>query len=91
MEFTYQMPAETIRVLRGVDLELFRGELVVLLGSSGSGKSTLLNLLAGLEEAAAGTIEVLGRDLGKLSQKERTRNRLFHVGMVFQDNNLIAQ
>ncbi len=78
-----------VHALRGISLEVAAGERVALLGKSGSGKSTLLNLLGGLDRPTAGTIEVQGRDLAKMSGRQLTRHRLATVGMVFQSFNLI--
>jgi putative ABC transport system ATP-binding protein len=82
-----------IDVLRDLDLELHAGQRLTLTGRSGSGKSTLLNLLAGLDEADAGTLcwEVGGRrwDLGVLDEDARTLFRRRHIGFVFQFFNLV--
>jgi putative ABC transport system ATP-binding protein len=72
-----------------VDLELFRGELVVLLGPSGSGKSTLLNILGGLDVPSAGSVRFLDHDLTADDPDALTRFRREHVGFVFQFYNLI--
>lgn len=85
----YEMGAVQVHALRGVDLDLFSGELVVLLGPSGSGKSTLLNILGGLDTATAGQVTYRGRDLTRATEKELTEYRRFHVGFVFQFYNLI--
>ncbi len=77
------------RALDGIDLDLFRGELIVLLGASGSGKSTLLNNLGGLDVPTAGTLTYRGRDLGDADENELTRFRRDSVGFVFQFYNLI--
>lgn len=87
---TYRMGEQSIYALRGVDMELYRGELVVLLGASGSGKSTLLNILGGLDTATSGLVEYCGRDLTHASERELTEYRRDHVGFVFQFYNLIA-
>ncbi|WP_346298968.1 ABC transporter ATP-binding protein [Halomonas sp. BM-2019] len=85
----------TIQALRGVDLALYRGELLVMLGASGSGKSTLLNILGGLDSASGGEVRYRdraghSRDLTRASQRELTRFRRHHVGFVFQFYNLIS-
>ncbi|MBX3706382.1 MAG: ABC transporter ATP-binding protein [Pseudomonadales bacterium] len=85
----YQTGTVTIQALRGVDVELFQGELVVLVGASGSGKSTLLNILGGLDRPTSGEVLFQGRPLGA-TEAEITRFRRDHVGFVFQFYNLIA-
>jgi len=86
----YRVGEVTIEALRGVDLDLHRGELAVLLGPSGSGKSTLLNILGGLDRATSGTVEHAGRDLSRATERELTEFRRHHVGFVFQFYNLIS-
>ncbi|WP_108446534.1 ABC transporter ATP-binding protein [Halomonas denitrificans] len=86
----YRMGEVTIKALRGVDLDLHRGELIVLLGASGSGKSTLLNLLGGLDRASSGSLRYGDDDLTHASQRQLTAYRRHHVGFVFQFYNLIA-
>ena len=78
-----------VHALRGVDLELRAGELVVLLGASGSGKSTLLNILGGLDTATSGELRFRGHDLCALGPRGLTEYRRQHVGFVFQFYNLI--
>ena len=85
----YDMGEVQVHALRGVDVDLFAGELVVLLGPSGSGKSTLLNILGGLDTASGGQVSYRGRDLTRATDKELTEYRRFHVGFVFQFYNLI--
>jgi putative ABC transport system ATP-binding protein len=85
----YEMGEVKVHALRGVDLDLYSGELVVLLGASGSGKSTLLNILGGLDTATAGTVEYLGRELTRATERDLTEYRRRHVGFVFQFYNLI--
>jgi putative ABC transport system ATP-binding protein len=86
---TYRMGEVEVHALRGVDLKLYKGELVVLLGPSGSGKSTLLNILGGLDTASSGLVSYRGLDLTSATEKELTRYRRFSVGFVFQFYNLI--
>lgn len=85
----YSMGEVKVHALRGVDLELYPGELAVLLGPSGSGKSTLLNILGGLDIATDGKVIYRGKDLTRASESELTEYRRFHVGFIFQFYNLI--
>jgi putative ABC transport system ATP-binding protein len=85
----YRMGEVRVHALKGVDLDIFRGEFVVLLGPSGSGKSTLLNILGGLDTASSGTVTYEGWDLTRATERELTEYRRYHVGFVFQFYNLI--
>jgi predicted ABC-type transport system involved in lysophospholipase L1 biosynthesis ATPase subunit len=85
----YRMGEVEVYALRSVDLELYRGELVVLLGASGSGKSTLLNILGGLDVPTRGDVWFEDRHLTAADERELTRFRHEHVGFVFQFYNLI--
>jgi putative ABC transport system ATP-binding protein len=85
----YGMGEVQVHALRGVDLDLYPGELVVLLGPSGSGKSTLLNILGGLDTATGGTVAYRGKELTRATERELTEYRRRHVGFVFQFYNLI--
>jgi putative ABC transport system ATP-binding protein len=85
----YPMGEVEVQALRGVDLDLYAGELIVLLGPSGSGKSTLLNILGGLDTPTAGHVLYRGRDLTRANERELTEYRRYHVGFVFQFYNLI--
>ncbi len=78
-----------VHALRGIDLDLFEGEFVVMLGASGSGKSTLLNILGGLDTASGGTVTFLGQEITAWKQDRLTEYRRDHVGFVFQFYNLI--
>jgi putative ABC transport system ATP-binding protein len=85
----YQMGEVEVQALRGVDLDLYAGEFVVLLGPSGSGKSTLLNILGGLDTPTSGTVRYADHDLSVYDDAALTRYRREHVGFVFQFYNLI--
>ncbi|WP_407279142.1 ABC transporter ATP-binding protein [Aromatoleum evansii] len=85
----YQMGEVRVDALRGVDLDLYAGELVVLLGPSGSGKSTLLNILGGLDTPTSGTVRYAEHDLTVDDDAAMTQYRREHVGFVFQFYNLI--
>ena len=85
----YQMGEVEVHALRGVDLNIYASEFVVLLGPSGSGKSTLLNILGGLDTPTSGSAVWRDHDLAHASEAELTRYRREHVGFVFQFYNLI--
>lgn len=85
----YRMGEVEVTALRAVDLDLFAGELLVLLGASGSGKSTLLNILGGLDVPTKGSVRYRDHDLTRATEQELTRYRRDHVGFVFQFYNLI--
>ena len=85
----YQMGEVQVQALRGVDLDLYAGEFVVLLGPSGSGKSTLLNILGGLDTPTSGSVHYAGHDLSLDDDASMTQYRRTHVGFVFQFYNLI--
>src|ERR1700719_2886479 len=87
---SYGTASAPVHALRGVDLEIRRGDRVALLGKSGSGKSTLLNMLGGLDRPTAGLVEVAGHDLSSLSADRLASHRLSTVGMIFQSFNLIS-
>ena len=85
----YQMGEVQVHALRAVDLDLYRGEFVVILGPSGGGKSTLLNILGGLDVPTSGEVHFLDHDLTAADDRDLTRFRREHVGFVFQFYNLI--
>ena len=85
----YHMGEVDVHALRGVDLDLYAGELMVLLGPSGSGKSTLLNILGGLDTASEGEVRYRDQDLTRADERALTAYRRYHVGFVFQFYNLM--
>ncbi len=85
----YGQGPTAVHALRGVDLDIYPGEFIVLLGASGSGKSTLLNILGGLDSATAGVARWREHELTRAGDAELTRYRREHVGFVFQFYNLI--
>src|SRR6516164_1644104 len=86
---TYRSGEVEVRALRGLDLDVWAGEVIVLLGPSGSGKSTLLNIMGGLDQATSGSIYFKDDDLTRLDDRALTSYRRRHVGFVFQFYNLI--
>jgi len=86
---TYYRDETPVPVLEGIDLEVAEGEFVALMGPSGSGKSTLLNLIAGIDRASSGRVEVAGSELSALSEHALAAFRSRHVGFIFQLYNLI--
>ena len=90
LERTYGEGTAAVHALRGIDLHIDPGELLVLLGPSGSGKSTLLNILGGLDRPTGGSVRFGDLDLGAADDAALTDYRRHHVGFVFQFYNLIA-
>jgi len=86
---TYQVGDVSVHALRGVNLEVGKGEFVAIIGASGSGKSTLFHVLGGLTPATSGTVRINGRDLAGMTNEERTNLRKTVVGFVFQKYNLL--
>ncbi len=86
---TYRRDGLELTVLRGIDLQVFQGDFISLMGPSGSGKSTLLNIIAGIDRPSSGEIEVLDSDILSMSEDDLATWRNEHVGFVFQHFNLI--
>ena len=85
----YRVGETKVRALNGVEFTLYKGEFCAIVGTSGSGKSTLLNMLAGLEKPTKGEIEIGGKHIEKLSEKELVTFRREKVGFIFQSYNLL--
>jgi putative ABC transport system ATP-binding protein len=85
----YRVGEVDVHALRGVDLDVARGEFLAIVGASGSGKSTLFHILGGLTPPTAGTVRIDGKDLAAMSNQQRTDLRKSTVGFVFQKYNLL--
>ncbi len=88
---TYVLGKRPLEVLRGVDLELSRGDFLALRGASGAGKSTLLHLLGGLDSPNQGEVWLAGRNLASLSRRDLARVRNEEVGFIFQAYYLLPE
>ena len=88
---TYQTGRGDLTVLRGVDLDVFPGEIVGLIGPSGSGKSSLLHAAGLLERPTAGDVLIDGENVGRLDEAARTRLRLSRIGFVYQFHHLLPE
>jgi putative ABC transport system ATP-binding protein len=86
---TYGEGESAVHALRGVTLEVPRGQWTAVMGPSGSGKSTLMHVMAGLDKPSAGTVHIGGEDITTMNDKQLTRLRRAHVGFVFQQFNLL--
>lgn len=91
LQHTLPHGTESLHILRGVDLQLSRGDSVAILGPSGSGKSTLLSLLAGFDSPSSGQVRLAGQDLSGLDEEGRAALRARHLGFVFQSFALLPQ
>ena len=89
LERTYQLGNQKVHALRGVNLAIPAGRFVALKGRAGSGKTTLLNCLGGLDQPTAGSVQIYGRDLAQLNDKQLTEWRRKEVGFIFQSFGLL--
>ena len=86
---TFKLGKIDVQALKGIDLEITRGDYISIMGPSGSGKSTLLNMMAGLEKPTKGYVKILGHEVTKMNEKKLAIFRQKHVGFVFQFFNLL--
>jgi putative ABC transport system ATP-binding protein len=91
VNLSYSSEVETVAALDNVTLEVESGQFVTVFGASGSGKTTLLNVAAGLSQPDSGTVVVAEQVMTGASEADRAETRLRHVGVVFQDHNLIPE
>lgn len=89
IEKVYGTKAQPYRALKGVDLEVQKGDIHLLMGPAGAGKTTLLLIIAGLLTPTSGQVYLLGKNITAMSREELTEFRLYHVGIVFQENHLL--
>ncbi len=91
LEKTYGSGSSSIKVLKGIDLEIKKGEVVSIIGPSGTGKSTLLNLIGCLDNFDRGTLEISGTDVSSFEVDELSDFRNRHIGFIFQLHNLLPE
>ena len=89
VEKTYRLRSAEVRALRGVDVQVRRGEFITLIGRSGSGKTSLLNIIAGLDRSTAGVVRLLGQDVTALSDEAMGTLRRENIGIIFQSSALM--
>ncbi len=88
---TFDEGAGKIDVLKGIEFELERGDFAAIIGNSGSGKTTLLHLLGGLDVPTSGSVEVGGKDLSRMNERQRGEIRNRHIGVVYQFHHLLPE
>ena len=91
LEKTYSQGPQLVQVLKGINLQVVRGERIAIVGSSGSGKTTLLNLLGGLDLPTSGKVTIAGKDLAQVNETERGLLRNQHLGFVYQFHHLLGE
>jgi len=85
----YRQGAHEVQALRGLNLQIARGEFTAICGPSGSGKTTLLNVIGALDRPSSGSVRLEGRELGAMTQRQRSNMRRDRIGFVFQSYNLV--
>lgn len=88
---TYTEGPQDVQVLADINFEIFPGDRIAIIGSSGSGKTTLLNMLGGLDLPTSGSVELAGKNLADLNQKQRGQLRNKHLGFVYQFHHLLSE
>lgn len=85
----YALGKTTVHALRGIDMTITKGDFMSIIGPSGSGKTTILNIIGCIDQASEGSVEISGREITTLSDRDITDIRLHHIGFIFQTFNLI--
>ena len=85
----YRMGEECVAALKKIDLDIYAGEICCIFGTSGSGKSTFLNMLAGMEKPTCGSVNIMGREISEMTERELAQFRQEHLGYIFQSYNLL--
>jgi len=88
---SFQLVGEQVDVLKDINFDIQKGEMVSIVGASGSGKTTLLNLMAGLDDPTAGIVTMAGKEIGKMNDRQRAFSRNAHMGFVFQFHHLLPE